>query len=129
MLQLRGCPNGLQAADETALPPQSISLGRWKLTGEICDGKCLSGVMRLGRGLAHKARKNLSLLGAVPPVIVSIQPISSEEFLLITGPKGTELPQVACDHVVQFISFEGEVTKHGSLLVFAIDAHIMELAQ
>jgi hypothetical protein len=44
-------------------------------------------------------------------------------------PLDGQLPQVAYDRVVQFISVEAEVTKHGSLLVFAIDADTIELAQ
>ena len=129
MLQLRGGRNGLQAAEGDAQPRQPVSKGRWKLTGEICDGKCLSGAMRPGRGLAHKACANLCLLGGVPPVFVLTQPVLGEEFLLITGPDGTELPAAAYDRIAQFISVEGEVTKHGSLLVFAIDADTMELVK
>ena len=129
MLQLRGGRNGLQAADGTAPLRQSKSKGRWKLTGEICDGKCLAGAMRPGRGLAHKACANLCLLGGVPPVFVSTQPVMGEEFLLITGPGGTELPPAAYDRVAQFISVEGEITKHGSLLVFAIDTETLELVE
>jgi hypothetical protein len=129
MLQLRGGRNGLKAAEGAAPLPQSVSQGRWKLTGEICDGKCLAGAMRPGRGLAHKACANLCLLGGVPPVFVSTQPVLGEEFLLITGPDGTELPPEAYDRVAQFISVEGEITKHGSLLVFAIDANTMELVE
>ena len=85
--------------------------------------------MRPGRGLAHKACANLCLLGGVPPVFVSTQPVLGQEFLLITGPDGTELPAAAYDRIAQFISVEGEVTKHGSLLVFAIDADTMELVK
>jgi hypothetical protein len=129
MLQLRGGPAGMRAADGDAPDPIAITQGRWKLTGEICDGKCLAGAMRPGRGLSHKACANLCLLGGVPPVFVSSQPVLGEEFLLITGPDGTALPAAAYDHVAQFISVEGEVTKRGSILVFAIDVDTIEVAR
>jgi hypothetical protein len=42
-------------------------------------------------------------------------------------PLDGQLAQVAYDRVVQIISVEAKVTKHGSLLVFAIDADTIEL--
>ena len=127
MLQLRGGRNGLRAADGDAPEITSEPLGRWKVAGEICDGKCLAGAMRPGRGLAHKACANLCLIGGIPPVFVSTQPIEGSEFLLIVGPDGTEMPQAAYDRVAQFISVEADVTRHGDLLVMAIDADTMEV--
>jgi len=127
MLQLRGGRNGISAAEGDAPLPKPESLGRWKLAGEICDGKCLSGAMRPGRGLAHKACANLCLLGDVPPVFVSSGPVMGTEFLLVTGPKTTRLPREAYDYVGQYVSVEGEITKHGSLLVFAIDPATLEV--
>ncbi len=121
MMQLRGGANGLKAAEGDAPAIPSEPQGRWQLTGEICDGKCLAGAMRPGRGLAHKACANLCLLGDVPPIFVSTKPVLGQEFLLITGPGGTRLPPAAYDHVAQFISAEGEITKRGDLLVWEID--------
>mmetsp|Transcript_24127 Transcript_24127/g.44828 ORF Transcript_24127/g.44828 Transcript_24127/m.44828 type:complete len:252 (+) Transcript_24127:7295-8050(+) len=129
MLQLRGGRNGLQAAEgdapDIAVEPQ----GRWQLTGEICDGKCLAGAMRPGRGLAHKACANLCLLGDVPPIFVSTQPVLGSEFLLITGPGGTRLPREAYDYVAQFITGEGHVTKRGNILVWEIEPDTIEVVQ
>ena len=122
MLQLRGGQNGLSAADGTAgAVPVAEPLGRWKLAGEICDGKCLSGAMRPGTGLAHKACANLCLIGGVPPVFVSSQPVEGAEFLMITGPDGTAFPDQAYNFVAQYISVEGDISRHGDLLVLAID--------
>lgn len=133
MLQLRGGKNGLRAAEGTEDgPPEPITtepLGRWRLAGEICDGKCLSGAMRPGRGLAHKACANLCLLGGIPPVFVSSQPVMGREFLMVTGPNGTEMPKQAYDLVAQYISVEGDVTRHGDLLVFALDLTTMEVLE
>lgn len=121
MLQLRGGANGIKAVQGDAPAPVPQPQGRWQLTGEICDGKCLAGAMRPGRGLAHKACANLCLLGDVPPVFVSSKPVLGAEFLLVTGPDGTRLPAAAYDHVARFITAEGEITKHGALLVWEID--------
>ncbi|WP_420011165.1 hypothetical protein [Tateyamaria sp.] len=129
MLQLRGGRNGLRAAEgdapEIAVEPQ----GRWQLTGEICDGKCLAGAMRPGRGLAHKACANLCLLGDVPPIFVSTQPVLGSEFLLVTGPGGTRLPRDAYDYVAQFITAEGNVTKRGDMLVWEIEPDTIQVVQ
>lgn len=129
MLQLRGGRNGLQAAEGDVPVVTPEPQGRWELTGEICDGKCLAGAMRPGRGLAHKACANLCLLGDVPPVFVSTQPVLGSEFLLITGPQGTRLPPAAYDYVAQFITAQGTVTKRGNLLVWEIEPDTIRLAQ
>ncbi|WP_261385630.1 hypothetical protein [Tateyamaria omphalii] len=129
MLQLRGGRNGLQAAEGDAPVITPEPQGRWKLAGEICDGKCLAGAMRPGRGLAHKACANLCLLGDVPPIFVSTQPVLGEEFLLVTGPDGTRLPREAYDYIAQFITAEGEITKRGDLLVWEIDVDTIEVTE
>lgn len=121
MLQLRGGRQGLSAVEGEAPPQSSEPLGRWRLAGEICDGKCLAGAMRPGTGLAHKACANLCLLGGVPPVFVSSQPVDGETFLMITGPDGSALPEMAYDFVAQYVSLEGEVERRGDLLVLAMD--------
>lgn len=121
MLQLRGGRRGLQMAEGTGVAPTPEPLGRWRLAGEICDGKCLAGAMRPGRGLAHKACANLCVAGGVPPVFVSTQPVEGSEFLMISGADGADLPQVVYDHMGQYIALEGDITRHGDLLVLAID--------
>ena len=128
MLQLRGGQNGLRASEGAAPAlPQPEPLGRWKLAGEICDGKCLAGAMRPGRGLAHKACANLCLTGGIPPVFVSSHPIEGAEFLMVVGPDGGEMPRAAYDRVGQYISVEADITRHGDLLVMALDPATMEV--
>jgi len=122
MLQVRGGRNGLRAAEGDAPPiPAPEALGTWRLTGEICDGKCLAGAMRPGRGLAHKACANLCLLGAVPPIFVSTQPVGGAQFMLVTGPDGGALPAAAYDAVGEYVSVTGTLAMHGAMPVFAID--------
>lgn len=127
MLQLRGGRNGLRMVEGSGKAPAPVPLGRWQLAGEICDGKCLTGAMRPGRGLAHKACANLCIAGGVPPVFVSTQPVEGSEFLMISGPDGGPLPQAVYDHMAQYISVEGDITRHGDLLVLAIDPETVEV--
>jgi hypothetical protein len=127
MMQLRGGRQGLTAVEGDSPAMEAEPLGRWKVAGEICDGKCLNGAMRPGRGLAHKACANLCLLGDVPPVFVSTQPIEGSDFMLITGPDGTVLPPAAYDYVGQFITVEGDLERRGDILVLRMDDTTMEL--
>lgn len=133
MLQLRGGQQGIRAADPdesgASVPrvPEAVPLGRWRLAGEICDGKCLAGAMRPGRGLAHKACANLCLIGDIPPVFVSTQPVEGSEFLLIVDEDGGPLPKVAYDYVAQFVRVEGDVARHGSLLVLRMDPTTLQV--
>ena len=121
MLQLRGGKRGLKPIDGE-IPEQSVvPLGRWRIAGEICDGKCLAGAMQPGRGLAHKACANLCLLGGIPPVFVSTKAIEGSEFLLVAGKNGGPMPPSVYDSIGQFIQVEGELERHGDMLVFRLD--------
>lgn len=129
MLQLRGGRRGLSLVDGIPDEMPVEQLGRWKIAGEICDGKCLNGAMRPGRGLAHKACAALCLVGDVPPVFVSTQPIDGAEFLLITGPDGTVLPEAAYDYIGQFVTLEGDVERRGDMLLLRMDAETLEVIE
>ncbi|MGP1396264.1 MAG: hypothetical protein ACTS3R_12200 [Inquilinaceae bacterium] len=131
ILLKRGALDMLQVGGEVGLrvsaaatgfqPPPAISLGRWRLTGEVCDGKCYTGAMRPGSGLAHKACANLCLLGGVPPVFVSAGPVEGTPYFLMADPAGKSLPDGLYDKVALLIEVEGEVERRGSLLVFKVD--------
>lgn len=127
MMQVAGGQNGMKPTTGDAKIPQSKDLGRWKLVGEICDGKCLAGAMRPGRGLSHKACANLCVAGGVPPVFVSTQPVEGSEFLMISGPGGSDISEAIRRHMAQFISVEGRVTRHGDLLNFLMDTETIEV--
>jgi hypothetical protein len=111
----------MQAADGVVALPVPEALGRWRLTGEVCDGKCYSGVMRPGAGLAHKACANICLLGGVPPVLVTTAPVAGSEFLLLADPDGRALPDAFRDHVAIMQRMDGMVTRVADLLVFRTD--------
>jgi len=129
MMQLRGGRNGLQAAEGEPPQMETQQLGRWELAGEICDGKCLYGAMRPGRGLAHKACANLCLLGDIPPVFVSAQPVEGADFMLVTGPDGTKLPDSAYDYIGQFVTLAGDLERRGDILVLRILPETLKLVE
>ena len=122
MLQLSRGEKGFKViANEQQSIPESEQLGKWRLQGEICDGKCLAGAMQPGRGIAHKACANLCIIGDIPPVFVSTKPVEGEEFMLVGGPDGGPLPEDAYDLVGQFIEVEASLERRGDMLVVLID--------
>lgn len=121
MLQLRGGKAGLKPEKGEAPKLTNESLGKWRLAGEICDGKCLAGAMQPGRGLAHKACANLCLVGGIPPVFVSSQPVEGSEFMLVANKDGGPMDQALYDKVGQFMRVDGELERRGDMLVFKID--------
>jgi hypothetical protein len=115
-------PQSIQpAAADTAHLAAPVSLGRWRLSGEICDGKCNTGAMRPGNGLAHKACANLCVAGGVPPVFVSTGPVEGQAFFLLTGKDGAALPANLYDWVALRITLEGNIIKLDDLLILQAD--------
>ena len=130
MLQVRAGEAGLTAAEAADTgPPQAQPLGRWRITGEICDGKCYAGAMRPGRGLAHKACANLCLNGGVPPVFVATDEIDGTPFLLMADADGGPVTDKILDHTATLVEIEGAVERRGALLVFRIDPETIRLAR
>ena len=121
MLQVAGGKRGIKDLSIKGAIPPSEPIGRWKIQGEICDGKCLAGAMNPGRGLAHKACANLCLLADIPPVFVSSQPVEGQEFLLVAGPDGGPFPEEMYKYVGQFLELETDIERRGDLLVLKID--------
>jgi hypothetical protein len=130
-LQLRGGMRGLRKVDnpDTTFDIEVEQLGRWKLTGEICDGKCLGGAMRPGTGLAHKACANLCLIGDVPPVFVSSGPVDGSEFLLMADADGNAVTDQILDFTALYVEIEGDVERRGDMLVFKISPETIRKAQ
>lgn len=136
MLQVIGNANGLMPADamvaaEGEVPdiPVPEPLGRWRLVGEICDGKCEAGAMNPGRGIAHRACASLCLIGGLPPVFVLQQPVEGASFLMIAGEAGNPMPEALYDWVAGYVSLEGEITRHGDLLIIDVDQDTLERTQ
>ena len=124
MLQIGG-DIGLKATDAAKVdayaPKPGVSLGRWKLTGEICDGKCYSGAMRPGNRLAHKACANLCISNGVPPVFVSSAEIEENSFFMLATTTGEPFPDAFYAYVAKPVTLEGEVTRIDNLMIFKVD--------
>lgn len=103
------------------VPQVPEDLGRWRLTGEICDGKCAAGAMRPGNGLAHKACANLCISGGVPPVFVSTAPVEGRNFLLMASADGGPMPKWLLDRTAVPVVLEGRVERRDDLLVFKVE--------
>ncbi|MEQ9811527.1 MAG: hypothetical protein RLO50_02015 [Azospirillaceae bacterium] len=129
MVQLLNGENGLRAVDgPTVALPEDQDLGHWRLTGEICDGKCYSGAMRPGDGIAHRACAGVCLIGGVPPVFVTTAPIEGEEFLVLGGSDGGPLPDDALAHVGILVEIDGQVFRRGDVLVFRVSTDSIRIA-
>ena len=103
------------------VPAPPVSLGRWRLVGEICDGKCYTGAMSPGDGLAHKACANLCITSGAPPVFVSTGSVEGTEFFLMSDPDGGPLPDRFRDLTAVLVELEGEVERLDDLLIFKVD--------
>lgn len=103
------------------VPPARQPLGRWRITGEVCDGKCAAGVMRPGTGLAHRACANLCVAGEIPAVFVPTAPVAGEAFLVLGDAAGRGSPSAWRDVMGLRVTLEGEVARLGSVLVFQAD--------
>lgn len=101
--------------------PVAQSLGRWRAAGEICDGKCYTGAMTPGGGLAHRACASLCLIGEVPAIFVVATPVAGASFLLLAGPDGGEPPASVRNIVAKPVEFEGDVERIGQMLIFRVD--------
>ena len=126
-LQVFGGDEDFIATQLEAPAIENKALGRWKLAGEICDGKCLAGAMLPGRGISHRGCANLCLIGGAPPVFVSSAPINGSSFLLLADKNGEPLPSRSLDFVALYISVEGELERRGPLTVFKIDSTTIEV--
>lgn len=126
-LQVGDATGNIAALEGAAAPVPPVQLGRWRLKGEICDGKCLAGAMRPGRGLSHRACANLCLIGGAPPVFVSNAPVDGSDFFVIGDSNGNPLPPEYLQHVGVFLSLEGTVERRGRVLVFKADLTSLEV--
>lgn len=96
-------------------------LGRWRIAGEICDGKCAAGAMRPGTGLSHRACATLCLQGEIPAVFVATAPVAGSAFLLLADEQGAASFDRWRDLIGLRVVLEGLVERRGDLLVFLAD--------
>jgi hypothetical protein len=111
----------LEATPGDATPPVREALGTWRLTGEICDGKCSLGVMHPGTTPVHKACANVCLIGGVPPVFITTTPVLGSRYLLLGDADGHALPDALRDYVAITTRMDGALERVGDALVFRTD--------
>jgi hypothetical protein len=120
MLEIAG--GGVKELDAPAAPlAPAVPLGRWRVTGEICDGKCYTGAMRPGSGIAHKACAGICFTGGVPAVFVSTGPVEGHSFLLMVDEKTGRFVPAFHDLAALRIAIEGAVERVDDLLIFRAD--------
>jgi hypothetical protein len=115
-------PARLRAADaDLPAPAEPERLGNWRIVGEICDGKCGTGGMRPGAGVAHRACARLCFAGDIPPVLVAVQPAEGSSFFLLAGPDGGRLPDSLLRLAGLRVQLDGALERRGDLLVFMVN--------
>lgn len=102
-------------------PPPAEPLGRWRVAGEICDGKCYAGVMKPGTGLRHRACAELCFAGGVPAVFVAAEPVAGTRFFILADADGGPPPPAARGLFGAPVALEGALERRGSALVFRVD--------
>ncbi len=98
--------------------PARQPLGRWRIQGEICDGKCAAGGMRPGTGIGHRACATLCLDGEMPAVFVATRPVAGHAFLVLGDAAGGPALPAFRDLIASRVTLEGEVERVGDILVF-----------
>jgi hypothetical protein len=129
LLIKRGDIDMLEIADDGIKPigaapiplAAPVPLGRWRITGEICDGKCYTGAMRPGNGIAHKACAGICFVGGVPAVFVSTGAVEGSSFMLMVDEKSGRFVDAFRDLAALRIAIEGELERIDDLLVFRAD--------
>lgn len=102
----------------SAPQPRPESLGRWRITGEICDGKCAAGGMVPGTGLAHRACATLCLDGELPAIFVPTRPVAGHAMMVLGDAAGGPGLPAFRDLVGRRVTLEGEVLRLGDVAVF-----------
>lgn len=113
--------------DQDAEQPEREDLGRWRLSGEICDGRCYVGAMRPGDGIAHKACANLCIDGGQPPVFVATSPVEGTSFMLLGSADYGPLPTSMLNYSGVLIEIEGRLERIGDLTLLLVDPASVEV--
>jgi hypothetical protein len=101
--------------------PQSVSLGKQTLVGEIVDSKCFLGVMNPGQLTPHRACAIRCISGGVPPVLLVRQKDGQATYLLLVSSDGKPVNQHVLDKVAEPVEITGEVERQGDLLILRTD--------
>ncbi|MCP9875600.1 hypothetical protein [Cyanobium sp. A2C-AMD] len=110
-----------QPADLSAPDLEGISLGSFKLVGEIIDSKCFSGVMKPGAGKTHMGCAIRCISGGVP-VVFHVHNSAGEVLdLVLIDQEGNPVNDRVLDVVAQAVAIEGEVIEYDNLMALKSD--------
>ncbi len=111
-------PAPLQAGPPVPVPE---SLGRWRVAGEICDGKCAAGAMRPGSGIAHRACATLCIDGEIPAIFVATAPVAGHSYFLLADAAGSAAMPRFRDWIGRRIVLEGDILRIGDVAMIHAD--------
>jgi hypothetical protein len=117
-------PEWIVPATNAATPlasPAVEKLGRQKLVGEIVDSKCFLGVMNPGQLTPHRACAIRCISGGVPPVLLVRQKDAAPLYFLLVSVEGKPVNGAVLEMVAEPVAIEGEVERHGDLLILRAD--------
>ena len=105
------------------------SLGFHRLVGEIVDSKCHYGVMNPGSGKVHRACAARCISGGIPPSFLIRDRNGNRATLLLVDRSGRGLSREVLAWVGRPVAVEGEVMRHGDLLVLEIDPSAIRMVE
>ncbi len=117
-------PEWIQAAEKVSAmdaAPQTVSLGKQTLVGEIVDSKCFLGVMNPGQLAPHRACAIRCISGGCPPVLLVQQNKGAPLYLLLVSAEGKPVNQQVLDIVAEPVAISGDVERQGELLILHAD--------
>jgi len=115
-------PEWIHLNDKAAAsPPQTVSLGRQTLVGEIVDSKCFLGVMNPGQLTPHRACAIRCISGGVPPVLLVRHKDGQANYLLLVSAEGKAVNKQVLDLVAEPVEITGEVERQGELVILRAD--------
>lgn len=97
------------------------SVGTYRLTGEIVDGKCWLGVMNPGAMKPHRACAIRCLSGGLTPLFVIRDAKGHALPLMLAGSDGRALDRSFLDYVAEPIEVTGVVDRHDDIFVLKAD--------
>ncbi len=113
----------VRADPSLASHTRAMSLGRFRLAGEIVDTKCHFGVMNPGQGKVHRDCAARCISGGVPPGFLVRDADGASRVLLLVGADSRKLNTEILDYVAEPIHITGELVRSNSTWVLKADPH------
>ena len=122
MLELTSESEFAMAENQPAVDFKSTPLGDLTLRGEIIDSKCFLGVMKPGRGKAHRACAAMCLRGGMPPMFVATNTEGEKFGYMLMHPNGESASLDLIEDVGLPVELKGSLEQRGDMLYIRYDA-------